>query len=200
MPRSRDTLSVTVSILAGGLSARMGRDKSRLRLGGRTMLGHARALGRELGLPVRVIRRDLVPRCGPLGGIFTALKTSRADAELFLACDMPFLTPALLRKLLDRLRGRCRAAFTDVAGLVGFPFALRIECLPVVEGQIRARSFSVQTLARTLRAARVSPPRGRRIETFNVNTPPDLTTARARKQPRPLTKSFNARLQCAART
>ena len=69
----------------------MGRDKSRLKLGRRTMLGHIRAEAKTLGLPVRVIRRDLVPRCGPLGGIFTALKTTSADGVLFLACDMPFI-------------------------------------------------------------------------------------------------------------
>ena len=86
---------VSVSILAGGLSSRLGRDKARVRLGRRTLLAHVRRAAKELGLPVRVIRRDLVPRCGPLGGVFTALKTSRADAELFLACDMPFVSASL---------------------------------------------------------------------------------------------------------
>lgn len=58
---------VEVFILAGGLSARMGRDKARLRLRGRTLLAWVRAAARATGWPVRVIRRDLVPRCGPLG-------------------------------------------------------------------------------------------------------------------------------------
>src|SRR5262245_53027899 len=62
------------AILAGGRSSRMGRDKSRLRVGRRTMLTHAKQAAQALGLPVRVIRRDIVPRCGPLGGVLTALK------------------------------------------------------------------------------------------------------------------------------
>ena len=172
----RERRAVSVSILAGGRSARMGRDKSLLRLGGRTLLGHARALAKELNLPVRVIRRDLVPRCGPLGGIFTALKTSRANAELFLACDMPFVSAELLRRLLAALKTR-RAAFTVANGVAGFPFGLRAECLPIVEKQIRAREFSLQSLARVLRAARVSPLRGHRNALLNVNTPQDLTAA-----------------------
>ena len=64
-----------VCILAGGRSRRMGRDKARLRLGGVSLLARLKGLARALRLPARVIRRDAVPRCGPLGGIFTALKT-----------------------------------------------------------------------------------------------------------------------------
>src|SRR5438874_13784079 len=103
----------------------MGRDKSRLRLGCRTMLERICLEAKTLGLPVRVIRRDLVPRCGPLGGIYTALKTTRADGVLFLACDMPFVRAALLETLLCRADKTRRALFTSVRGVAGFPFALR---------------------------------------------------------------------------
>jgi hypothetical protein len=67
-----------ICILAGGLSSRMGRNKAALRIGRRTLLGVVRDNARRLDLPVRVIRRDLVPRCGPLGGICPAPKTPRA--------------------------------------------------------------------------------------------------------------------------
>lgn len=89
-------LSCEVCILAGGHSTRMGRDKARLQLGGVSLLTRLRRTARELHLPARVIRRDLVPRCGPLGGIFTALTVTSAEAMLFLSCDMPFVTSALL--------------------------------------------------------------------------------------------------------
>ena len=79
-------------ILVGGKSRRMGVDKARLRLGGRTLLARVREHAAQLGFRVRVVRKDLVPPCGPLGGIYTAMKRSRADALLFLSCDMPFVT------------------------------------------------------------------------------------------------------------
>src|SRR5882724_1066931 len=91
-----------ICILAGGLSSRMGRDKSRLRLGGRTLLAHIRATAKTVGLPHRIIRRDLVVHCGPMGGLYTALMTSRADATLFLACDMPFVSAGLLEMLVRK--------------------------------------------------------------------------------------------------
>src|SRR6188768_3177380 len=87
-----------IAILAGCRSSRMGQNKSRLRLGKRTLLGHVRATAERLRLPVRVIRKDLVPGCGPLGGIHTALKTSRKQVILFLPCDTPFVSLALLEK------------------------------------------------------------------------------------------------------
>ena len=79
----------------------MGRDKARHRLGSKTLLAIIDLEARRLGLPVRIIRRDLVRRCGPLGGIYTALKTSEAAAELFLACDMPFVSTDLLTSVLE---------------------------------------------------------------------------------------------------
>src|SRR5678815_5236223 len=87
-----DRGAIGVCILAGGLSSRMGKDKARLRLSGRSLLGHARRVAAEAGLACRVVVKDAVSRCGPLGGICTCLASSRAEAEIFLACDMPFIT------------------------------------------------------------------------------------------------------------
>src|SRR5216117_1095232 len=124
--------SVAISILAGGRSTRMGRNKARLPFGQRSLLEHVRAVARKAGRPVRVIRRDLVPRCGPLGGIYTALKTSRAEVELFLACDMPFVSTALLSKLVSNLGPKRDAVFATFDGTAGFPFLMRVSTLPIV--------------------------------------------------------------------
>jgi molybdopterin-guanine dinucleotide biosynthesis protein A len=175
-------LRVGIAILAGGLGTRLGRDKARLRLGRRTLVGHLRAAARGLGLPVRVIRRDRVPRCGPLGGVFTALKAGRADAQLFLACDMPFVPTAWLARLVRTFRKRPGPLFTATAGGAGFPFLLPRASLAVVERQIAARSFSLQELAREVNARLVRPPRVLAGAFFNVNTPADWAIARQRWQ------------------
>ena len=167
-----------ICVLAGGLSTRMGRNKGRLRLGQRTMLGEIRVVATTLGLPVRVIRRDLVPRCGPIGGIYTAQKTSRFEAELFLACDMPFVSAEWLAALLAVFRQKPRPLFTAVNRVAGFPLLLPQAALPVVEAQMLKRTFSLQELARALRARLIRPPRARRAEFFNVNFPADWQTAR----------------------
>lgn len=155
----------------------MGRDKARLRLGRRTLLGHVRALAGETGLRVRIVRRDLVPRCGPLGGVYTALKRSRAEAVLFLSCDMPFVSHELLAKLLTRYATRREALFVEAEGTVGFPFVLPRAVLPLVEAQLAAKRFSLQALAATLTARRLKLRRAAAEQLFNVNTPEDFGAA-----------------------
>ena len=124
----------------------MGRDKARLRLGRRTLLGHARANARAPGLPVRVLRKDLISRCGPLGGIYSALRTTRHDAVLFLACDMPFVSPKLLLSLVHQFDGK-RPLFAMAGDKPGFPLVLPKILLPKVERLIAQRKFSLHNLA-----------------------------------------------------
>jgi len=170
-------LSLEICILAGGLSRRMGRDKSRLRLGRRSMLGQIRATARNLGQPVRVIRRDAVPHCGPLSGIYTALRTTKAEAVMFLACDMPFVTDELMRDVLERFCRQGKALFVRSDSKPGFPFVLRSEALATVASQIEQGEFALHALARRLKAGIFSPPLSQPALLRNVNTPKEWASA-----------------------
>jgi molybdopterin-guanine dinucleotide biosynthesis protein A len=176
-----------ICILAGGFSKRMGRDKSRLRIGPTTMLGTIRKAARATGLPVRVIRRDIVIKCGPLGGVYTALKTTRAEIVLFLACDMPLVSAEfiefLLRQLAAPFRKRkilCDALFVRSRGRVGFPFVLPRKSLETVFHQIENSDLSLQSLAAALQAIvlKLKQPWSRQL--LNVNTRKDWVSLRAR--------------------
>jgi molybdopterin-guanine dinucleotide biosynthesis protein A len=97
-------------VLAGGLSARMGVEKAALPIGDETLL--ARIVRRlRLALPEVVIigpRRlqslvpdvavfpDETPGLGPLGGLSTALASTARPRAFVMACDMPFVAPALV--------------------------------------------------------------------------------------------------------
>lgn len=186
-PHEERPATFEVCILTGGLSARMGRDKARLKLGGRTMLAIIRETARKLDPPVRTIRRDLVPRCGPLGGIITGLRTTRADAVLFLACDMPLLSPALLARFRHSSNEGGRAVFASQQGRLGFPILLPRSTLAVVEEQINQRCLSLHDLAKAVgaRPLRVS---NLSHELLNVNTPEDQIVAAALLRTRRTTK------------
>lgn len=100
-------------VLAGGRSKRMGREKALLPYRGKTLVEHVASAVREaagsvtligepakfghFGLPVIA---DSVPSCGPAGGIYTALRETATDWNLILACDMPGISPEILRELL----------------------------------------------------------------------------------------------------
>lgn len=105
-------------ILAGGESRRMGRDKAALELNGVPMLVRAARLVEPVVGPPAVIGGssgaasfgltvipDDWPGAGPLGGIATALRASKAAWNLIVACDLPYLTKAWLEFLVKRSQG-----------------------------------------------------------------------------------------------
>jgi molybdopterin-guanine dinucleotide biosynthesis protein A len=167
-----------ICILAGGLSRRMGRDKSRLLVGERTMLQRIKDTARKTGNPVRVISRDLLPRIGPLGGIYTALKTTRYDRVLFLACDMPFIDVALLNRFLDKTIAKSDAIFMNCNSRPGFPFLISRQALSMVTKQVDDKDTSLHELARRLKAKKLRPPASMENQLRNVNTPSELEIAR----------------------
>ena len=173
MERVRSEKSLEICILAGGLSSRMGRDKSKLRLGGKPLLSHVRRIAKTLNVPVRIIRRDLVPRCGPLGGIYTALKTTSAEAVFFLACDMPQVSRVFIEKILQYSVNGCESVFTWNGDKAGFPFVLNHRALPVVEKLLVENQFSMQILAKEVPAKKFRPGRAFKSDLLNVNTPSD---------------------------
>jgi molybdopterin-guanine dinucleotide biosynthesis protein A len=107
---------VTVFILAGGKSTRMGTDKAFVLLDGQTLLDRMLELVRSVCAEVRIVGdrakfadfalvvEDVFPGCGPLGGIHAALRSSQTDLNLMLAVDMPFVSAALLDFLTKRAR------------------------------------------------------------------------------------------------
>jgi molybdopterin-guanine dinucleotide biosynthesis protein A len=107
---------VTIAILAGGKSTRMGTDKALVEFQGRTLLARSLDLARALSANVRIVGsrdkfaqfapvvEDEFPNCGPLGGIHAALRSSHTDLNLVLAVDMPFVTQPLLQYLIAQAR------------------------------------------------------------------------------------------------
>jgi molybdopterin-guanine dinucleotide biosynthesis protein A len=157
---------MTGVVLAGGQSTRMGRDKATLEFDGQPLLERAVAVLRECFPEVMVIRQDDVPGLGPIGGLLTALR--RAPEIFVVACDMPFLDAALIREMAAQLPGY------DAVAIPGEPLhaAYSARILPVVEAQIAAGDYSVQSLLSKLRV--------RTVEAgpiINVNTPEELEAA-----------------------
>ena len=71
-------------------------ERVRAAAGSATLIG-APERYRHLGLPVVP---DLIVDCGPIGGLYTALKMTHAEWNLLVACDMPGVTVEFLGELL----------------------------------------------------------------------------------------------------
>jgi molybdopterin-guanine dinucleotide biosynthesis protein A len=107
-------LPLSAAILAGGQSKRMGTDKARLRLAPdgpmliELVLAAVRAVADDIilvanddrlaDLGLRTVP-DVYPEAGALGGIYSAVASAQHEHCLVVACDMPFLSPMLLRAM-----------------------------------------------------------------------------------------------------
>ncbi len=101
----------TAIILAGGESKRMGRDKAALPFNGETLLqsviASVQPLFAQTLVSVRELRGDVtLPQIcdtqtggGPLVGLISALEATTTPWAFVLACDMPFVAPALITHL-----------------------------------------------------------------------------------------------------
>jgi len=105
-------LDVEGFILVGGMSSRMGKDKSQLVFGDRTSValiaaslqGVTRTI-RTVGAAVSAVERlaniaDAHNQWGPLAGIEAALGNANSEYCLVVACDLPFVTAKLFERLI----------------------------------------------------------------------------------------------------
>jgi molybdopterin-guanine dinucleotide biosynthesis protein A len=198
---------LSAAALAGGESRRMGTDKALLPLvaGGQPMLRLvleqlasvsddllvvANEKERYAPFGVRVVP-DLHPQVGALGGIQAAITWSAHEYCLVVACDMPFLSLPLLRRMVVEPRnydvlvpvipGESRQR---ADGLV-FQTLHAIyskRCLPfiekrIAEGKKQVVSFFQEVRVRSLDLDEIVPWDPELRSFFNANTPETLIAA-----------------------
>jgi molybdopterin-guanine dinucleotide biosynthesis protein A len=148
-------LDVEGFILVGGASSRMGANKSRLLLNGKTTVSLISEALRPVTSKVSVVGTsleatssglpgvpDLLEHWGPLGGIQAALHACRTEQSLVIACDLPFVTGELLAYLLQvKSEGDTTPAAVVPLQSDGRPQPLcavykKASCLPAAEKSI----------------------------------------------------------------
>lgn len=181
---------ITILLLAGGKSTRMGVDKGLMLLNGKPMVQYVLDAAAQLmprilliankpeyqqfGYPVYA---DIWPETGPMGGIFTGLTHSQTNKNLVLACDTPYLQAPALRILLNH----CAEFTITVATLNGQLEPLFAvydkKCLSKIEKCLENKVFKLQNLidscgnmVKKVEMSELVP-----SEVFrNLNTPEDL--------------------------
>jgi molybdopterin-guanine dinucleotide biosynthesis protein A len=195
--------AVSIAILAGGRSSRMGRDKSFVLLDGRPLIEHVLVRLKPLGLPIFIVTNtpeayaayqvptfpDVLPDQGALGGLYTALQASTTEYTLCVACDMPFLNTELLTYLI-KLR---EASEADVITprLHGYAETLhtvyRQTCLAPIREQLEQGNLRISAFYDRMRVRYLEENEMRRFDPdlrscVNLNTPEDLAAAQPPRQ------------------
>ncbi len=108
-------------ILVGGMSTRMGQDKSQITYSGVPQIEVLYKMLTELGLDTYLSIRqdqenlnyptfkDRFLGFGPIGGILTAMTEMPDKAWLVVACDLPLITPENIEDLINLRDQECEA-------------------------------------------------------------------------------------------
>jgi molybdopterin-guanine dinucleotide biosynthesis protein A len=144
---------------------------------------------------------DVYPGKGSLGGIFSGLQAAHEQYALAVACDMPFLSNALLRYLISLApqadvviprahessgKGKDASRYDQLAvresGLQPMLAVYSKRCLAPMQARLLANDLRIINFFDEVRVHVVEPAEVRRFDPqglsfFNINTPEDLQTA-----------------------
>jgi molybdopterin-guanine dinucleotide biosynthesis protein A len=198
-------MRITGVVQAGGKSTRMGgAPKALMDLGGRRIVERVVAaiapvvddvlvvtntpeLYAFLGLPMV---GDVFPDHGSLGGIYSGLSAASGDAAFTVACDMPFLSPDVVRLVTARA-GEADVVIPRVGDqLETLHAAYGKACLPAMERRLREGRLKIVGFFDEVRVLQIDEAAVRCVADpavvfMNVNTPEELARARDLVMKRP---------------
>jgi len=181
-----------IILLAGGKSRRFGGDKAFFSFHGQPliqrMLNKVRSISSDIIIVANwrirpnflsdPVYHDLIPKTGPLGGIYTGLVYSKCTRNLVLPCDMPGMSTECLCYLLEK------GAKADIAVAC---YQNRVEplcavysknCIPVIRKQLIQKNLQIQQLFKSVNTKKIhitaQLPFYHRQLFFNLNSREDL--------------------------
>jgi molybdenum cofactor guanylyltransferase len=187
-----DTGKVTGFVLAGGLSSRMGEDKSLMLFRGRPLIMYAIEALSTLCDKVIIssnhpvydftgcdVWTDELPLHAPINGLYSCLKRTETDWNFMLTCDMPNAGSPLFAYLLDQAHGVDAVIPVHGQGLVEPLCGLyNRSTFEVLEHRVQAEQYSILKLLQSIRCRYVNIGPGKEFynrEMFsNLNSPADL--------------------------
>ncbi len=194
-------MDLSCIVLAGGRGLRLGRNKALETIDHQTLIqrtvssllflgteiivvtgAHNTELGVEDLGRVRVVL-DAWQGRGPLVGIYTGLLNSRAEKNLVVACDMPFLNPRLIRYMAEASTGYDAVVPRRGTEIEPLHAIYSSRCLTEVKHLLDEGIHSVRELLKRVKVRYVETPEIDRFDPqhlsfFNINNEDDLKSAR----------------------
>jgi molybdopterin-guanine dinucleotide biosynthesis protein A len=187
---------LTGIILAGGKNSRIAMTKALIQLGDQTIIERTVQLFQQLFEEVIIVTNnladyghlgakltsDLIPETGPLGGLYSGLMLSSSDYSFVVACDMPFIDPAIIRHLQNyTYLGSYDVIVPEFNGFIEPLFAFYSQkCIPTILDHLNQKDFKIRSFYSRVKVKEVPCHHFNAIEKafFNINTREDLLQAR----------------------
>lgn len=195
---------LSVIILAGGRSIRIGenKDKSLMKLKGVKLIDRVYSkiissgyfyekdviiVGPKEKFPdYSIVVEDIFPGKGPLGGIYSGLKTSDTSYNLVIGCDMPFIEKELIQLMIKEVDGSNDDIIipTYGEGLVEPLCAIYSKkCLPIIVNNMKEGKLSVRSIFPYLKVKKIKEEDIRKFDPhfhsfFNINYKKDFVKAK----------------------
>jgi len=183
---------ISIILLAGGKSKRMGRDKGLININGKTLLEQTIKKLEKISRNILIISNqsgydqfkypvynDLKTNKGPIGGIYTGLTHSKSEINIIIACDMPNLTTDFLNFMIESHKPHCDATIAVYKERIQPLSGLYNKyCRNKLETQIETGNYRMSEALKVLQTNYVSIPKEIELSSphlfDNLNTIEDL--------------------------
>ncbi len=178
---------LTAIVLAGGKSSRMGQEKGLVLHQGIPFVQHicnalvqitdhiiintANPAYTTLGYPCIP---DIIPDCGPVGGMYTSLYHTNTTYNIIVSCDVPLITPLVIRRLLTHHQADYNGTCYQHMPLIG---VYNQNIVTTLYNHIQAKQLKLQKVLETLCIQSLPITEDIMHYTTNINTPKEHTTA-----------------------
>jgi molybdopterin-guanine dinucleotide biosynthesis protein A len=191
-------LDAAMIILAGGKNSRMKKEKAFLAVDDQPMIektiANAKGYVNEIIVVTNrpeayeyldaIVTTDVIPGQGPLSGIHAGLLRTSAPSAFVVACDMPFISMDLARRMWQELDNYDVVVPSMGGGLQPLHAVYSRDCICVIEKYLRRNVKKVTDVYQDLRVKIIDEKQlslwG--IDSwvfFNVNTPDELAIAKS---------------------
>ncbi|MBL7898849.1 MAG: molybdenum cofactor guanylyltransferase [Crocinitomicaceae bacterium] len=179
--------NITVLILAGGKSTRMGQDKGLMELDGKPMISYVIDVAKKISERILIVAnlesynqfnlpviKDVVVEKGPIGGIYSGLKKSETEYNLVLSCDIPFIHQGVLEFLVESSTGYDITVASQEGKLHPLVGVYRKTCLPVIKKHLNEDKLKLTLLFDELKTRLVEMDDFLSTNFRNINSKSDL--------------------------
>ena len=193
---------MSLIILAGGKSTRLNTDKAFLKFNDATIIENTinklKNIFNEIIIVANnnlekynniiknnkiTLTKDLIENKGPLGGIYTGLKTAKDDNNFILACDMPFININLI-KYMSKFNGFDAVVPKNNKEIEPLYAIYNKKIIPIIEKQFKNNTLKIRDTIKKIKKVKYIG--NKEIEKFdkdlmcffNINNKEDLEKAK----------------------